>query len=272
MNNEIILKKLVNRRNKLKKLIENYEYYNKINKVKRNIIDVGLVANYIFPYILSLIIIFNLSKNMSKTPFIYDEIEEKGTLEIIDTSNGYHEEKITFQKEEVPKIEYYTKWKINEYGLFERKKTTYIVNDIFLNKKAEILSLTEEELNSTLIPLNHEIQTKEKIEEDDNFFLEDTIVVTTLKNTSKTKKVTETKNENLLSTIVYIIISLMIGKGINHINKIIFREKIKDSLIEKKYNYREIDEKQIEEIIEIFQINEENIELITPKVKKVQYE
>lgn len=262
MDNDILINILLKKRNEIKDKIDNYEKYNQINIIRRKIITSSLAIDYAFPFILSFIILFNISKKTNSTPFIYDDIEEKEKIELIDTSNGYHEENKYYEDNINPKIEYSESWKKNEYGLFERKVTSYIIHNIDINDKEEILSMSKEDLEKKLIPLSENIYTKECLDEKDKLFLEDAIILTRVEETQNTKKTKESKEENTIFTLIYLALFILLEKSIKKIDKIIFREKIKNKLKEIEYNYREINKEELKILKEILKIREDNLEMI----------
>lgn len=262
MDNDILINTLLKKRNEIKDKIDNYEKYNQINIIRRKIIKSALAIDYAFPFILSFIILFNISKKTNNTPFIYDDIEEKEKLELIDTSSGYHEENKYYEDNINSKIEYSERWKKNEYGLFERKVTSYILYNIDINDKEKILSMSKEELEKCLIPLSENIYTKEYLEEKNKMFLEDIVILTRVKETHNTKKAKESKEENTIFTLIYLALFILLEKNIKIIDKIIFRDKIKNKLKEIEYNYREINKEELKILKEILKIREDNLEMI----------
>lgn len=271
MNNDILINTLTKQRDEIKDKIENYKRYNQINKIKRTIVKTGIAIDYAIPFILSLIIILNISKKTNKTPFIIDDKEEREKLELIDTSSGYHKENMHYEENINSKIEYSEKWKKNEYGLYERKVTSYIIYDIDINDKEKILSMDKEELENHLIPLSENIYTKEKLSEEDLIYSSDNVILTRIIETKNTKKVKETKEENIITTAIYMILFFILEKGIKGINKIIIRDKIKNKLNEIEYDYSEIDEEKLKELKDILEIREENLNLIGRKEDKHEY-
>ena len=113
MNNNLLIETLLKQRNEIQDKIDNYQRYNEINNIKRKIVKAGIAINYALPFILSSIILISISKKTNNTPFIIDEIEEKEKIELIDSSNGYHDENIYYNEDNNSKIEYLEKWKKN---------------------------------------------------------------------------------------------------------------------------------------------------------------
>lgn len=272
MNSDILINILLKQRDEIKNKIDNYKKYNQINKVRRKIVKTGIAIDYAFPLILSFIILLNISKKTNNNPFIIDDIEETENLELIDTSNGYHEENKYYEESIYPKIEYSESWKVNEYGLFERKVTSYIIYNIDINDKENILSMNKEEIENNLIPLSENIYTKTSLDEKDKIFLEDSIILTRVKETDNKKIIKETKEENALYTLIYISLFLIIEKCIKNIKRIIIRDKIKNKLEETHYKYREIDEEELKTLKDILKIREENIKMIKTKKKEYNHE
>ena len=272
MDNDFLINILLKQRDEIKDKIYNYKKYNQINKVRRKIVKTGIAIDYTLPLILSFIILLNVSKKTNNNPFIIDDIEKTEKLELIDTSNGYHEEKKYYEESIYPKIEYSERWKVNEYGLFERKVISYIIYNIDINDKESILSMSKEEIDNNLIPLSENIYTKASLDEKDKMFLEDSIILTRVKETNNKKTVKETKEENALYTLIYISLFLIIEKCIKNVKRIIIRDKIKSKLKEIEYNYREIDEEELKTLKEILKIREENAEMIKTKRKEYNHE
>lgn len=260
---------LVKQRDEIQDKIDNYQKYNEINYIRRKIVKTGLVINYALPFILSAIILFSISKKTNNTPFIIDNVEEKEKIELIDSSNGYHEENICYGENNNSKIEYSEKWKKNEYGLYERKVTSYIMYDIDINDRKTIFSMSKEELENNLIKLSEEIFTKPYLEEKDKSFMEDCVIITRIVETENIKKEKESKGKNIIFTLLYIAMFFIIGNSIKLISRVLIRDKITNKLKEIDYKYIEIDEKQLEKLKEILKIREENINLLN--IEKEDY-
>lgn len=266
MNNDFLIETLTKQRDEIKDKIDNYQKYNQINKLRRMIIKTGIAIDYAFPFILSLIIMFNLSKKVNNKPFIIDEIEEKEKIEIIDASSGYHCESEYYGEDTTSRLEYSEGWKFNEYGLFERKVTSYILYNININDKEKILSMSKEELDSHLIKLSEDIYTKAVLSKKDELYLTDNVIFTQIK-VINTKTIKETKENNALSTIIFIIFLFLLKKSITKVDRIIFRDVIINKLRELEYSYREIDKDELNKLKDILEIRNENLDILKVKSK-----
>ena len=152
---ESLVKSLEKDINSLEKKIKYTNIYNIRNQIVRLIIDSGIIIEKSIPFIVSCLIIFNANKYvLHKTPFKFDKVMKKNSIETIDTSNNIHIEKSSYDvKYKQEKIEFSTGWKLNEKGYYQRIVTEYKINDsIDLNNIDTILKMNNEEIKKIFYP------------------------------------------------------------------------------------------------------------------------
>ena len=263
---ENIIEKLENDISIIEYKINNTQEYNDKNKIKRILIKSGIAIDQALPFILASLIMLHMAKINNKTPFITDIIKERGNIEVIDTTNGMHKQNIIYSSFDVSPIEYSTGWKLNEYGLYERRSTTYMINENFnVDNIEEILNMNEDDLNSLFLKLESKMITEENIENLDEKYKEETVVVTRIINTNIYRSVKESHERNIFNTLSFFITSFILGKGLKYVKKITFNNYVQNSLEKFELLYHEINEAEIEKLKEILQIKNENLSLIKGK-------
>lgn len=260
---EDIVGKLEDEIDELEYKINNREEYDKKNKIIKALIKSGIAIDYALPFILAALITLYIAQKEESTPFIIDTVNQNAVIEMIDTSDEIHKQTIKNSDYNVSSIEYSTGWKKNEYGLYERTSTKYMLNEnIDLNNIDLILKMDKEQLDSCFIKINSEIITERYINKSEDIYNDDTIVVTRIINTDTHKIKNESNVKNTITTLLFIIISFMLGKGMTNIKKITFNSYIQDNLERYKLKYQEIDENEIKKLIEILEIKKDNLSLI----------
>lgn len=266
---EEIIEKLENDIKDLDNKINNTQHYNEKNKLKRFIAKSGLALDYALPFIIATMITFYISKSNNKTPFIVDTIQENGSIEVIDSSTGIHKENIVYTNFEIDLIEHSTGWQMNEYGLYERTSTMYALNDRFnINNYEQILHMDRDELNSMFLEINCKIITEADKEKLDETYNEEVILLTRIVNSNISRNKQESASRNLLTTLVFMMISFILGKGLESVKKITFNTYIKDYFERYAFSCHEINEKEIEKLKEILEIKKENLSLIKESKKR----
>lgn len=241
--------------------INNPLKYNVINFFKRGVANYKLAMANLMPYIVAIVITLPSAKALNRTPFITDEVKESINIVLIDSSNGKHDERLITGNYVPVTLEYSTGWKINEYNLYERTQTRYILSGVDINDHDFIFSMTKEELDNTLIPMEQQVITKETLTDEDKIHNEELITICSLERTNAYKSVEESKMKNVLDTILYTVICVSIGKTLNGLGKVIFHDKFKNKVREEKLKYIVIDEKQMEILKAKLQLAEKDLEL-----------
>lgn len=260
----------------LENKISNIESINKKNEIRRKIIKIGIKLENlenIFPPLLSAIMIFWLNPSMIKNPpFFIDDLEVNEKIETIDTSNGFHEEKRSFDKDyNKESIQYSTGWEKNKKGLYERTIISYkLTDDIDLNNTEEILLLSQNELQELLQITNVETIEKDYLEEDDKLFMEEAIIITKHTTSDNTKIIRETIKDNFIHSLAYIIEVAISVLGLRGIRNILIKTTLKDKLNEIE-SLRPINEEELIQLNQILLLKKENLSLLKEQEKPKQF-
>lgn len=272
-NNNQLIEKLSNDINGLQNKIEHRVQYNIRNSIITVLLKCGIAADYIIPFIVSAIIIANVKIANGKDPFHLDEISEKPSIETIDTSSGIHLEYISYDFEyEDELIEHSTGWTINDKGLYERTITSYRLNNkIDLNDTEKILSMSKQEIEELLVITNIKTISKNKLDPEDSIYNEDAIIVINHKK-SEEEIITrmETKGENVIDVVWYIVLLLCWGLNIINFEKIFVKNTIRDVLRGYKNLFRPIDKEELETMKKILELKQENFLLINNEENNIE--
>lgn len=259
MTKEDLIENLRNEKFELEEKLHNEDYYNRRNTFFRKLINIPLVLDKITPYLISGAIVFSGFKYLNETPFIIDTTDEKIMLELVDTSSGIHREAEIYNGIDKLSIEYSEGWKYNDYGLYERRKTTYIMNKDLNLSKEEILSMTKDDLERLFIKSYEEIVTRENLTEKDMFYNDNMVIYTSTIDLGTYNIKSEPFEENIIETFFYLIITFLLGKNIEKVKAIIFHDKFRNKLEVLKGNYSMVDENII---LEQLRIKEDNLSLL----------
>ncbi len=243
--------------------INNADNHNVKNAIIRKFIKTGIAIDYAMPYILAGFIMFYAGRHVGRTPFLIDTFEENEQIEVLDTSNGIHNVRIVDFDNPISHIEHSTPWKLNEYGLYERSLTNYMLyNEGNILDENTVLKMSKEEMDSMFIITDTEIITKPILDEDDEIYNEEVIIVKNYVSVPDTKIVDESFEFNFLTTCLYLIMIFFLGNGIKSFKKVVFQDYIKDKLETLSVHYRVIDEKEIRRLEKVLAIKKENLSLI----------
>lgn len=263
-----LLKKLSKDVKTLENEIKHRKIYNIRNFVVRTLLQSGIAIDYALPFILTSIVISQIYTSRFSSPFSIDEIVEKANIETIDTSSGFHQEKVSYDfsyNKEL--IEYSTGWHKNDKGLFERTVTSYRISDeIDLSKTEEILSMSKEEIENILVITNIQIICKKALTKDDDIYTQDALIIINYKeseNEFRTRQ--ETLAENIGNSIYFIILSLLWGNCVRIIEKVFIKTYIRDNLRSYKSLFRRINKEELNTMKKILEIKKKNLELIDEK-------
>ena len=261
---EDILNKLKNDIKNKEDEINNKEAHNKKNRHIRNIINIGIKLDDILPYAVSAALLFPAYKSLGHTPLMVDTYPQKSYIEMIDSSNGDHFQNKVQSNDIFSSVKYSTRWEINNYGFYERIETTYILNEnIDLNNIEYILKMNKTQLDQTFYIMDTEIITEAREEDLNPLYNEDAIVITRVINTNETVIKNEKFETNFFTTLMYLITTYILGKGLKEVKKIIFQEYVKDYLEIKAIKYQEINERRIERLKQILELKKENLSLLS---------
>lgn len=263
-----LLKKLSKDVKTIENEIKHRKIYNIRNFVVRTLLQSGIAIDYALPFILTSIVISQIYTSRFSSPFSFDEIIEKANIETIDTSSGFHQEKVSYDfsyNKEL--IEYSTGWHKNDKGLFERTVTSYRISDeIDLSKTEEILSMSKEEIENILVITNVQTICKNTLTKDDDIYTQDALIIINYKeseNEFRTRQ--ETLAENIGNSIYFIILSLLWGNCVRSIENVFIKTYIRDNLRRYKSLFRRINKEELNTMKKILEIKKKNLELIDEK-------
>lgn len=258
----------------LENKINNIEFVNKKNKILKALVKIGIKLESARPYITAAILTFYLNPSMiNNPPFFLNDLKIKEQIETIDTSSGFYEEKRSFDKEyKEEKLQYSTGWIKNKNGLYERTIISYkLIDDIDLNNKEEILSMSKDQLQQLLQITNVETIKKSHLDEDDELFMEESIIIINHTTSNNTKIVKETNEENYRNSIVFLLLVAIIGLGLHGIKNIFTKNKIKDKLEDIEESLKPINEEELKLLKKLLLLKKENLSLLEGQEKPKQY-
>lgn len=266
LNKEKLLKNLEKDINNLENRINHRILYNFRNAIITFFIKSGIIVDKSLPFILSSIILFYGGKIKEKTPFICDKIKENATLitTVTSTSNNL-DSKIEYKSYPYNKsIEYSTKWKLNNNGFYERTITQYELNS-FVNTLTidEILGMTKDEIEKMFYILDIKTIQKKQLDKEDQIYKENLVIVNVYDtDTNHYRYRNETFEENAISTLMYLILSLLLGFSLKKVDKIIFKDYFIDRFNLSLINYKNIEKTEIDELRKIIKLKKENLLLL----------
>lgn len=266
LNKEKLLKNLEKDINNLENRINHRILYNFRNAIITFFIKSGIIIDKVLPFILSSIILFYGNKTKGKTPFICDKIKENATLITTVTSNNDDiKPKIEYTSYPYNKsIEYSTKWELNDNGFYERTITQYELNS-FVNTLTidEILEMTKDEIEKMFYILDIKTIQKKQLDKEDQIYKENLVIVNVYDtDTNHYRYRNETFKENAISTLMYLILSLLLGFSLKKVDKIIFKDYFIDRFNLLLINYKNIEKTEIDELRKIIKLKKENLLLL----------
>ena len=266
LNKEKLLKSLEKDINNLENRINHRKLYNFRNAIVTFFIKSGIIVDKSLPFILSSIILFYGGKTKGKTPFICDKIKENATLiTTVTSTNNNLDSKIEYKSYPYNKsIEYSTKWKLNNNGFYERTITQYELNS-FVNTLTidEILGMTKDEIEKMFYILDIKTIQKKQLDEEDQIYKENLVIVNVYDtDTNHYRYRNETFEENAISTLMYLILSLLLGFSLKKVDKIIFKDCFIDRFNLSLINYKNIEKTEIDELRKIIKLKKENLLLL----------
>lgn len=225
------------------------------------LIKSGLFLDYAYPYILSSLILLNSSYFKNNKPFIPESKNRTRIEEIYDNHNKYemntNEEEFLSNKD---LIIYTTPWELidNKYVC---KKITLTININYLNERniSQVLQMNYDQLLSYFSVYSEEAIFKDNSNEEAN-----TITIIYHRTIDNNKDIVK----NNLNTLLYTILTILCGLGINKIDKIIIKSKIKDKLNELDNEPIIYGKDEIYRLNDIIQNEKSNLEFINNKQDK----
>lgn len=246
--------------------INNKDRVNRCNFLMRCILKLGLSFDYVFPYILSALIIFNIKDNK---PFVIDEVKANANIKTIDSSLGVHREiKSYTEKFDDEVLEYSTGWFVNEDGLYERRVTKYKLNsDILLNDLDSIFSMSKDDLDNLLSSKNS-VVVKYSLDDDDYLYNDDVIVVVNhYKSSDDFIYRLETEKENYSYSFAWLFAVLIWGYNISNWKYILIKSYVKDKINGYSVKYKKIDVKELDNLEKILDVKKNNLDMFNDSVE-----
>jgi hypothetical protein len=229
----------------------------------KTMLNLGIAVEYSLPIILAFMIIFSVREKTGKIPFKIDKVVDKISTEVIDTSTGIHVEFISKDnKYDKNSIEYSTGWELNELGLYERHSTIFQVDDdVDLTDSESILLMSEDELKNKFSIQDIKTITKSHLDDLDNIYNEDTIVVTSSKSLLNNFVRDETNKENILDSIIYVFSSLCLGGMVDALYFKAIGKKINSKIKSYKESFGPFNEEEVNYMLQMLEIKEANLKL-----------
>lgn len=258
----------------LKEQLFNRKSHNLRTFVIRSLINCGIGLDYALPFIIATFIIGCASFDDENVPFIRDEIVDYASVEMIDTSLGFHSEKVSYDYDyDDLSFEHSTAWKIGDEGLYERTITTYVTEGIDFSDVDKIFSMTKDEIADKFFVSNIKTIKKNELDEEDKMFDDDSFTIVQHKD-SETEYVVrkERTSENLLNSGKFIIIALVGGAILTFQKRLFLKTRIKDKLNGEKEKYNYVDEKELDKYKKVYEIREENIALLSEECEVPNYQ
>lgn len=258
---------------KLENKIEYRKMYNIRNFVVRSLLKSGIAIDYALPFILATIIIAHSFAAKGNSPFHIDEIIKKASIETIDTSSGIHSEHVSYDfSYSNESIEYSTGWITNDKGLYERTVTSYRISDeIDLSETNKILSMSKEEIENILVITNIQTISKNKLTPEDMIYDSDALIVvnhTESENETMTRQ--ETIGENVMNSILFIILALCWGNNIRVIEKLFIKTYIRDKLREYESFFQQINREELETMKKILESEKQNLKMLDETAHSIE--
>lgn len=265
-------KTLVKQEKKLQNKMDHPKLYNIRNLAIRTLLKSGIAIDYALPFIMSSIIVGSIQTRLGITPLILDDKVVHPSIETIDTSSGLHLQKISYDfNYDEESIEYTTGWKLNNNGLYERTSTSYRINkNVDITNVEKLLSMSKEELDDVLVIINVENIYKETLSTEDMIYEQDAIIVIN-NSVSKDECMVgkESIGDNVLFTILFIIISSLLGFGFKMGSKILIKTRIRDKLGEYQSSFQKISSNDLEKIKQIIESQKQNLALLDESVTNI---
>lgn len=272
-NRKEVINKLYKNNKKLENIIKHRQLYNFRNKIILIIIKDCITIDCVAPFVLSSLITLETPLFKTNIPFKLDTFIESANLETIDTSNGIHLSKTSYDfnyNEEI--IKYSTAWLLEKDGLYKRIETLYKPNEEYNFSNAyQIFSMTKEEVDKILTKIDiKEIYQNYLLPEDYIYDCEGFVIINHTKSPLEKIYTKETICENVTNSLMYIIISLLSGFIIKKLKNKVSRNYIREKLEESIVFYSLVKEKDIETIEKVIKFNEENISLLDENLSNLE--
>ena len=243
-----------------KKIIKYKQLYSVKSLIIKLILKSGILLNYAYPYILSMLIMLNSNFYKKHKPFDYSLARKIKIEKIYDSNNNKYinyDSKMIYNNDY---LIYRTPWELID-GKYISKETIFMLDQEELNKHIlpSLLKMDYDEIKSFLKIKN--VETIFKNEEN----LDDAQVIVVLHDETVSSKIV--RQIDIYSTL-YIILVLLEGLGISKFNKIIFKNYINDKLNELDKYPIIYSKKEIDMLNEIIENDRENLKYINKNKDK----
>lgn len=242
-------------------IINNNKFYSVKSLIIKLLLKSGLILDYAYPYILSLLILLNSSYFKNNKPFISENKNRIMTEEIYDNHNNFstniNQEEFISNKDLI----IYT----SPYEFIDNKyvynKVTFTISVNYLNKNniPLVLKMDYEDLLLYFNIHNQQVIYKDTPDEEAKTI---TIIYHSTKNNQKEIV------KNNLNTLLFVTLVFLNGLGIKKIDKIIIKSKIKDKLNELDNEPIIYGKNEIYRLNEIIENEKNNLEYINNKQDK----
>lgn len=268
MQNNKILKTFQKDANIVQFKIEHTNLYNTIAAIIRFFLKGGQKLEKCIPLVLSALIVTNSSHFKKNKPFRSDILSKPAYIQMIDASNGIHEENILAIRHDNI-VEYSTGWLKNNNEQYERVVTTYKINSkINSTKLEEIFSMTEDELFDLLKIVDVNVITKDYLTTEDKVYNEDVItVIQYAKSNDKKVLRQETDSECYLNMSTYVAFVLLYASWLKKIKKALIKSEVGDKLEECLSRFEYVNEHDLDELKKILEIKKQNVAILKEDVK-----
>ena len=265
MKSNEILSAIENSSSSMNKMYNKYQKHSFKYGMVSALIRCGIGLDYCIPFLASSIIVLSAYYKLDKKPFIKGDIKEYACTYSMNTSNGYNKEIKSFDTKYNDKsIEYSSGWTLNSNNLYERDVIVYRYNDddIDLDK---VLNMTKEEISKLYTICNYKKIQKQKLEEEDYIYNEDVVILNRVYTDSDYRVRKETNEENVLSTVLFLLFILVGENFLSYARNLLVRETIADQLKRVQKNLRPLSKKEWDCAKKVLEIRQENLDLVSNK-------
>ena len=251
---EILEKDIIKDINRNKKIIKYHQLYSIKSFIIKLLLKSGILLDYAYPYILSILIMLNVGFYKNHKPFDYDPAKKITTENIYDSNNNIE---INFDNNIIYDNDYLiyrTPWELVD-GKYISKETTFVLNQNEQNKTIlpSLLKMDYDEIKSLF-----EIKSIKTIYKNNSNSDDALVTVIVHEETLSPKSV---KIIDAYSTL-YVILVFLEGLGISKFNKIIFKNCIRNKLSELDKGPIIYSKKEINMLKEIIENDRKNLEYI----------
>mgnify|MGYP005780111251 CR=1 FL=1 len=266
INKKELIKNLEKEINKEENQLKHKNLYNIRNYIVKGFLKTGIALDYAFPFILSSFITFNTEKNEGNIPFINNQVIENAYVKETITSSGLEKEEVSYNHDfDERSFQHSTSWEINDNGQYERKVTTYKIDDsIDLSDYENLFAMTKEEIDNSFTVSSIKTIRKDKLNEEDNIYNKDMfIIVQSYIDESNKRAREETTRENISGTITFLLRLTLYGTTFTGIKEILIRSNLRNKIKKIEPYFTIINSNNVEKVTNVYNIRKENLHLLT---------